>query len=101
MRATRAPVSRPRASRAGLRISITGRVLRSGSEPAQGRLQRVEPDRAQVERGGVERLQVERRTLAGPHLVARLQPDPLAHLVGRCLPRPAQVAVDLELDLAD
>src|SRR4051812_22141067 len=62
--------------------------------------QRVEPDRAEVEGGGVELLEVELGALVRFHLVPGLQPDPLPDLVRRRLTRPAEVAVDLEPQLA-
>src|SRR3954447_14969916 len=57
------------------------------SEPGERLPHRVEAERAEVERRPVERLEVERRSLPGPDLVAGLEPDPLADLVGRGLRR--------------
>src|SRR5580698_8836071 len=61
-------------------------------------LERVQTDAAEVQRLLVERLRVECRTLSRLVLVADLLPDALADLVRRRLPRPAEVAVDLECD---
>ena len=44
----------------------------------------------------MEHAEVEVRALALARFLASLQPDPLAQLVRRCLPRPAQVAIQLE-----
>ena len=54
-------------------------AARSGSSPID-----------QVERLPVERLEVERVAEAGTGVLAGLEPDPLAHLVRRRLPRPAE-----------
>src|SRR5690242_1727009 len=66
------------------------------SEALERVAQRVQPERAQVERGAVELLEVEVRALAPLRVLARLQPEPLADLVRRGLPGPAQVPVELE-----
>ena len=60
-------------------------------------LEGVQAYGADVQGLGVERLEVE----AGPgfELGPDLLPEPLAHLVGRGLPRPAEVAGELELQL--
>ena len=65
-------------------------------QPGKARLQHVEAHGTEVEGVAVEALQVEVRALARLGLVARPQPDPLADLVRRRLPRPAEVAVQLE-----
>ena len=52
--------------------------------------------RAEVEGLAVELLEVEVGALAGLGVVAGLQPDALADLVGRGLAGPAEVAVELE-----
>src|SRR3954471_10769319 len=70
----------------------------SGSE--QRAPQRVQPDRAEVQRRGVEGLGVERIPLAAAQFVPDLFPETLAQLVGRCLARPAEVAGELEFELA-
>src|SRR3954453_3360562 len=82
------------------RMRVTTRPVRRThrSDAGQRLPHGVEAERPEVEGGAVERLEVERRALPGPHLLAGLEPDPLAHLVGGRLRRPAEVAVDLEDD---
>ena len=58
--------------------------------------QRVEPDAAEVERRRWNALRSNASPSRARRLVAGLQPDPLADLVRRRLPRPAEVAVELE-----
>src|SRR4051794_13498034 len=58
--------------------------------------ERVQAERPELQRVAVERLEVEFGPFAGLRVLSRLQPDPLAHLVRRCLPRPPQVTVELE-----
>ena len=61
----------------------------SGQRPAQD----VQAHAAQAQRPGVEVLQARP---ARQRAIARLLPQPLAHRVGRRLPRQPQVAVQLE-----
>src|SRR6185436_10131182 len=65
----------------------------------EGRPQDVEADGAEVEVVAMEDLEIEGRALARLRRVARREPDPLPDLVRRRLPRPAQVAVELEAQI--
>src|SRR3954452_23884174 len=78
---------------------VLGNPRGGPSQTGQRLAHRVEAERAQVERGPVELLEVERGALPRLDLVTCLEPDPLTHLVGRGLRRPAEVAVDLEDDV--
>ena len=81
----------------GVHLSAADRALvaAAGAEPGDGHRQRrvtahpagghVEPHRSEVEGSRVEVLERERIPLTGAHLVAQLQPQPLADLVGRGL----------------
>src|ERR1700710_939881 len=61
-----------------------------------GLAQHIEADRTDVQGSAVEGRQVEGRPLLGPGVLAQLQPEPLADLVRGSLPRPAQIALQLE-----
>src|SRR5882762_4901641 len=61
-----------------------------------GGAQHVQADAADVESSAVECLEIEGIAVSGANVVAKLQPPPLADLVGRRLPRPTQIAVQLE-----
>src|SRR6476646_7010562 len=70
---------------------------RADARSGEDRLaQDVEPDRAEVERAAVEVFERERIPVAVGDLVTELEPEPLPDLVARRLPRPAEVAVELE-----
>src|SRR5688500_13791354 len=87
---------RSRAGEAEARISRgRGGGIR-WSEPRQRSTQRVQAQGPEVQRIGVELAQVEVGSLPPPGIAAGLQPDSLADLVRRRLPRPAQVAIELE-----
>src|SRR3954451_22749115 len=82
-------------SRDGVGSSVpgTGRWM---SEPGERLAERVEAQRAEAESVPVEGLEIEAGALALSRLVPRLEPDPLAHLVGRGLPGPPEVTLPLE-----
>src|SRR5207248_9871730 len=63
----------------------------------QGLTQRVQAHGAQAERPGVEVLEAEGTSGPGFGFFPGLEPDSLAELVGRDLPRPAEVAVQFEV----
>src|SRR4029453_11008891 len=66
--------------------------------PQQRPPQNVQADRADVQCLAVEGLEIE--PFAGFKLGPDLLPEPLTHLVRGCLPGPAEIAGEFELELA-
>src|SRR5579885_2428985 len=94
--ATRATSVRASSTRASSHCRAARSASGSG-QLAQHRLaQGVEAHPSDVQGPAMEVLQRERRAFPLLDLVAQLHPEPFADLVRRRLPRPAEVAVELE-----